>query len=128
MIAEIIINSNAKALNKTFSPEFLNRLDEIITFDQLSLEAIIHIVDLELSALLLRVESAGYALVISEDAKRFLAVKGYDVQYGARPLRRAIQNYLEDGISELIVSGNVKLGDTIQVSVEKDELNIQKKI
>ena len=117
-----------KALNKTFSPEFLNRLDEIITFDQLSLEAITHIVELELSALLVRIESVGYTLEISEDAKTFLAIKGYDVQYGARPLRRAIQNYLEDGISELIVSGNVKPGDTILVSVEKDMLNIQKKI
>lgn len=116
-----------KALNKAFSPEFLNRLDEIITFDQLSLESIIRIVDIELSGLLSRIEAAGYALEIDEEAKKFLATKGYDVQFGARPLRRSIQNYLEDGISELIISGSIKPGDTITVSVGKDALNIQKK-
>ena len=116
-----------KALNKTFSPEFLNRLDEIITFDQLSLDAITRIVDIELSGLLARIEAAGYALDIDEEAKKFLAAKGYDVQFGARPLRRAIQNYVEDGISELIVSGGVKAGDTISVSAGKDALDIRKK-
>lgn len=117
-----------KALNKTFSPEFLNRLDEIITFDQLSLEAITRIVDIELKGLYERLESIGYHLQVDDAAKKFLATKGYDVQFGARPLKRAIQNYLEDGLSELIVSGGVQPGDTVSVTYEdgKDELTMQK--
>lgn len=117
-----------KALNKTFSPEFLNRLDEIITFDQLSLEAITRIVDIELKGLYERLEGIGYHLQVDDAAKKFLATKGYDVQFGARPLKRAIQNYLEDGLSELIVSGDVQLGDTVSVTHEdgKDELTMQK--
>ena len=117
-----------KALNKTFSPEFLNRLDEIITFDQLSQESITRIVDIELGGLLARIGAAGYTLEMNEEAKKFLATKGYDVQFGARPLRRAIQNYLEDTLSELIVSGGVKPGDTISVSAGKDALDIHKKM
>lgn len=117
-----------KALNKTFSPEFLNRLDEIITFDQLSLEAITRIVDIELKGLYERLEGIGYHLQVDDAAKKFLATKGYDVQFGARPLKRAIQNYLEDGLSELIVSGGVQPGDTVSVTHEdgKDELTMQK--
>lgn len=117
-----------KALNKTFAPEFLNRLDEIITFDQLSLDAITKIVDIELKALYDRVEALGYKLVVDNDAKKFLAAKGYDVQFGARPLKRAIQNYVEDGLSELIVSSGLQPGDTVNISVdkEKDELSIRK--
>lgn len=117
-----------KALNKTFAPEFLNRLDEIITFDQLSLDAITKIVDLELKGLYERVEAIGYKLVVEDGAKKFLASKGYDVQFGARPLKRAIQNHLEDGLSELIVAAELQPGDTINVSVdkEKDELSIKK--
>lgn len=117
-----------KALNKTFSPEFLNRLDEIITFDQLSLEAITRIVDIELKGLYERLENIGYHLQVDDAVKKFLATKGYDVQFGARPLKRAIQNYLEDGLSELIVSGGVQPGDTVSVTYEdgKDELTMQK--
>lgn len=117
-----------KALNKTFAPEFLNRLDEIITFDQLSLDAITKIVDIELKGLYERIESIGYKLVVDDEAKKFLATKGYDVQFGARPLKRAIQNYLEDGLSELIVSAGVQTGDTVSVSVdqEKGELSVKK--
>ena len=117
-----------KALNKTFAPEFLNRLDEIITFDQLSLEAITKIVDIELKGLYERVEAIGYKLVVEDDAKTFLASKGYDVQFGARPLKRAIQNHLEDGLSGLIVAAELQPGDTVNVSVdkEKDELSIKK--
>ncbi len=113
-----------KALNKSFAPEFINRLDEIITFDQLSLDAIVKIVDIELRGLYNRLESIGYKLIISEDAKKFIASKGYDVQFGARPLKRAIQNYLEDGLSELIISSSLKNGDAIMVDLdkEKDEL------
>lgn len=117
-----------KALNKTFAPEFLNRLDEIITFDQLSLDAITKIVDIELKGLYERIESIGYKLVVDEDSKKFLASKGYDVQFGARPLKRAIQTYLEDGLSELIVSSELQVGDVITISVdkEKDELSLKK--
>ena len=116
-----------KALNKTFSPEFLNRLDEIITFDQLTLDSITRIVDIELKGLLARIQANGYTLEVDDEAKRFLATKGYDVQFGARPLRRAIQTYLEDGFSELIVSGQVEPGDTILVSAGQDKLDIRKK-
>ena len=117
-----------KALNKTFAPEFLNRLDEIITFDQLSLDAITKFLDIELKGLYGRVEAIGYKMVVDDEAKRFLATKGYDVQFGARPLKRAIQNYLEDGLSELIITAGLQTGDTNNVSIffEKDELNITK--
>ena len=110
-----------KALNKSFAPEFLNRIDEIITFDQLSLDAITRIVDIELKGLYNRMKAIGYTLIIEDDAKRFIAEKGYDVQYGARPLKRAIQTYLEDGLSELIISASLKEGDTIRVSLNKDK-------
>ena len=116
-----------KALNKSFSPEFLNRLDEIITFDQLSLDSIIRIVDIELKGLYNRLEAIGFHLEVDDAAKNFLAAKGYDVQYGARPLKRAIQNYLEDKLSELIVSGAVQPGDVLCVSAAKDALEIHKK-
>ena len=97
-----------KALNKSFAPEFINRIDEIITFDQLSLEAITKIIDIELKGLYERIESIGYKLIIDDEAKRFVAEKGYDVQFGARPLKRAIQTYLEDGLSELIITSSLK--------------------
>ncbi len=114
-----------KALSKQFSPEFLNRLDEIITFDQLDLDAIKQIIDVELSSLFKRISDLGYAIELSEEAKQFVAEKGYDVQFGARPLKRAIQTYIEDGISELIVNGDLKSGDTIYINkVEnKEELS-----
>lgn len=116
-----------KALNKSFAPEFLNRIDEIITFDQLSLEAITKIIDIELKGLYNRIETIGYALAIEDKAKQFIASKGYDVQFGARPLKRAIQTYLEDGLSELIISSSLKDGDTINVVLneEKDELEMK---
>lgn len=104
-----------KALNKSFAPEFINRVDEIITFDQLSLEAITKIVDIELVGLYNRVETLGYKLLITDAAKTFIASKGYDVQYGARPLKRAIQNYVEDGLSELIINSELKEEDTISI-------------
>ena len=113
-----------KALSKQFSPEFLNRLDEIITFDQLDLEAIKQIIDIELKGLYKRIEALGYTVDLSEEARQFVAEKGYDVQFGARPLKRAIQNYIEDGISELIVNGDIKPGTTIHITKEdpQDEL------
>ena len=110
-----------KALNKSFAPEFINRLDEIITFDQLDLEALTRIIDIELKGLYERIETIGYKLVIDDEAKRYVASKGYDIQFGARPLKRAIQNYLEDGISELILSSEIKGGDTINVSYNKEK-------
>ena len=110
-----------KALNKSFAPEFINRLDEIITFDQLDLNALTRIIDIELKGLYSRVEHIGYKLVIDEDAKKFVATKGYDVQFGARPLKRAIQNNLEDGISELILGSEMAAGDTIKVSYDKEK-------
>lgn len=117
-----------KALNKSFAPEFLNRIDEIITFDQLSLEAITKIVDLELSFLVSRVKSIGYNLEVSKEVKSFLATKGYDVQYGARPLKRAIQTYLEDNLSEMIISSTLKEGGTIEVLMTEDQKDVQVKL
>ena len=108
-----------KALNKSFAPEFLNRIDEIITFDQLSLEDIVRIIDIELKGLYGRMEALGYHLTIEDDAKKFVASKGYDVQFGARPLRRAIQTYVEDGLSELIVSSQLQPGDGVLVSLDE---------
>ena len=110
-----------KALNKSFAPEFINRLDEIITFDQLDLDALTRIIDIELKGLYSRVKNIGYKLVIDEDYKKFVATKGYDVQFGARPLKRAIQNNLEDGISELILGSEMAAGDTIKVSYDKEK-------
>lgn len=110
-----------KALNKSFAPEFINRLDEIITFDQLDLDTLTRIIDIELKGLYSRVKNIGYKLVIDEDAKKFVATKGYDVQFGARPLKRAIQNNLEDGISELILGSEMAAGDTIKVSYDKEK-------
>ena len=111
-----------KALSKQFSPEFLNRLDEIITFDQLDLDAIKRIIDVELKGLYSRIEQIGYHIDLSDEAKEFVASKGYDVQFGARPLKRAIQNYLEDGISDIIVNGDLKPGDTIHIELKNNEL------
>ena len=109
-----------KALNKSFAPEFINRLDEIIMFDQLDLNALQKIIDIELKGLYSRMENLGYKLEITDDAKRFVASKGYDVQFGARPLKRSIQNNLEDGIAELLLNQETQTGDTIRVSTEAD--------
>lgn len=108
-----------KSLSKQFAPEFLNRLDEIVTFDQLDLDAIKKIINIELKGLFRRVHELGYKMEITDEAKEFVAIKGYDVQFGARPLKRAIQNYIEDGLCELILSGNIKTADTIVISKEK---------
>ena len=114
-----------KALSKQFSPEFLNRLDEIITFDQLDLDAIKRIIDIELRGLYQRIGDLGYSLEMSDDAKEFVATKGYDVQFGARPLKRAIQNYVEDGVCERIVNGEIEPGSVIHItkSADKEELS-----
>ena len=116
-----------KHLSKQFAPEFLNRLDEIITFDQLDLPAITSIVDLELKSLVKRIENLGYHFQMTDKAKEFVASKGYDVQFGARPLKRAIQNYVEDGLCELLMEGNLKPGATISIgkNPKKDELTFK---
>ena len=113
-----------KSLAKQFSPEFLNRLDEIITFDQLDLDAIKRIIDIELAGLHKRVAELGLTISLTDKAKEFVATKGYDIQFGARPLKRAIQTYIEDGIAEMILSEETSEGDTIVVDKadDKDEL------
>lgn len=108
-----------KALNKSFAPEFINRLDEIITFDQLDINALTRIIDIELKGLYERIGNLGYKLVIDDDAKRFVAEKGYDVQFGARPLKRSIQNNLEDGMAEVILNEELHEGDTIHVRLNE---------
>ena len=119
-----------KHLSKQFAPEFLNRLDEIITFDQLDLPAITSIVDLELKSLVKRIENLGYHFQMTNKAKEFVASKGYDVQFGARPLKRAIQNYVEDGLCELLMEGNLKPGSVISIgkNPKKDELTFKNMI
>ena len=104
-----------KSLSKQFSPEFLNRLDEIITFNQLDIDAIKRIIDIELRGLFGRVHDMGYEIQITDKAKELVATKGYDVQFGARPLKRAIQTYIEDGVCELLLGGKLKKGDTISI-------------
>ena len=113
-----------KALNRAFSPEFLNRVDDIIMFDQLSKDAIYKIIDLELKGFYQRVEALGYKLIITDAAKDFIASKGYDIQFGARPLKRAIQKYLEDEMAEMIIRATVNEGDTIIVDFDKDNQKI----
>ena len=115
-----------KSLSKQFAPEFLNRLDEIITFDQLDIEAIKRIIDIELQSLYKRIEQMGYQLNITDSAKEMVATKGYDVQFGARPLKRAIQNYIEDLVCERILEGTLHEGDTIHIDKKEnaEELTI----
>lgn len=117
-----------KALNKSFAPEFINRLDEIITFDQLDINALEKIIDIELKGLYERMESLGYKLVIDDAVKRFVASKGYDVQFGARPLKRSIQNNLEDGLAELILNEDPQAGDTIHVGLNAEGNEIKMEI
>ncbi|UEA62514.1 ATP-dependent Clp protease ATP-binding subunit [Hoylesella buccalis] len=113
-----------KSLSKQFAPEFLNRLDEIIIFDQLDLNAIKKIINIELTGLFKRIEGMGYHIHVSDKAKEFVATKGYDVQFGARPLKRAIQTYIEDGVAARILSGELQPGDTINIEKKpgKEEL------
>lgn len=113
-----------KALNRTFSPEFLNRVDDVVMFDQLSKEDLFKIIDVELRGLHKRVEELGYKLEINEEAKNFVAEKGYDVQFGARPLKRSIQKYIEDELSEMIIRNELKEGDVIYLKIDKDNQKI----
>ena len=116
-----------KALNKRFAPEFINRIDEIINFDQLGKEAITSIVDLELAHIIKRVTELGYSIEMTAEAKSFLADKGYDIQYGARPLKRALQSYVEDEISELLLDGALQAGDTIVATAGEQKLKFEVK-
>jgi ATP-dependent Clp protease ATP-binding subunit ClpC len=113
-----------KALNRAFAPEFLNRIDDVILFDQLEESSIFKIIDIELKSLYDRVENLGYQLKLTDEAKKFIASKGYDVQFGARPLKRAIQKYLEDEMAEIIIQATVSEGDVIIVDFNKEEHKI----
>lgn len=104
-----------KALARQFAPEFLNRLDEIITFRQLTMPSIKKIVDIELREVRKRVSALGYRLSITETAKEYVGTKGYDIQFGARPIRRAVQQYIEDGICNLLLTESIEPGDTIKI-------------
>lgn len=116
-----------KALNKSFAPEFINRLDEIVTFDQLDIASLEKIIDIELAGLYKRIEGCGYHLLLDQEAKRFVAEKGYDVQFGARPLKRSIQSHLEDGLAELIINEEPQAGDTLHVymNVQGDGVEVK---
>ena len=109
-----------KALNKAFSPEFLNRVDDIVMFDALDKEAIFKIIDIELAGFYKRVDGLGYKLTITDAAKNFIAERGYDSQFGARPLKRAIQKYLEDELAEMIINASIKPGNLIYVDYDKE--------
>ncbi len=113
-----------KALNKAFAPEFLNRIDDIVMFESLDKEAIFKIIDIELSGFRRRIKSLGYELELCDEAKTFIAEKGYDAQYGARPLKRAIQKYLEDELAEMIINSKLLPGDTIKVDFDKENNRI----
>lgn len=113
-----------KALQKAFAPEFLNRIDDIIMFDPLDKEAIFKIIDIELAGFYKRIKDLGYQIDITEAAKTFISERGYDAQYGARPLKRAIQKYLEDNLAELIINEDIATGSTIKVDVNAENDNV----
>jgi ATP-dependent Clp protease ATP-binding subunit ClpC len=113
-----------KALKKAFAPEFLNRIDDIILFNALSKKDIFKIIDIELKGLYSRLFQLGYKIHISPAAKDFIAEKGFDVQFGARPLKRAIQKYLEDPMAEVIIRSDLKAGDTLSVNLNKEKNDV----
>ncbi len=117
-----------KALKRAFAPEFLNRIDDVVMFNSLSKEDIFKIIDIELKGLYSRVEGLNYKLKISKAAKDFIAEKGYDIQYGARPLKRAIQKYLEDEMAEVIIKASISEGDTVSVGFDKKKEKIKIRI
>lgn len=116
-----------KALKKAFAPEFLNRIDDIIMFNTLTRDDIHKIIDIELKGLYDRINNLGYNIQLTPEAKDFITDKGYDIQYGARPLKRAIQKYLEDEMAEVIIKSEIQVGDTISVGIDKskDEIKIE---
>jgi ATP-dependent Clp protease ATP-binding subunit ClpC len=107
-------------LKRTFSPEFLNRIDDVIIFNSLTREHIFQIIDILMKGVMKRLSNLGFGLELTEDAKAFLAEKGYDQQFGARPLHRAIQKYLEDPLAEEILNLHVKAGDMLIADVDKE--------
>src|SRR5690349_18572621 len=109
-----------KALKRTFSPEFLNRIDDVIIFNSLSKENIFEIIDILMKGVMKRLNNLGFSLELTEDAKSFIADKGYDQQFGARPLHRAIQKYLEDPLAEEILNMNIKAGDVLEADLDKE--------
>ncbi|MCA9761487.1 MAG: ATP-dependent Clp protease ATP-binding subunit, partial [Streptococcus sp.] len=118
-------DANAKsvienALKKSFAPEFLNRIDDVVMFNALEKEDIDKIIDIELDKLIIRIKDLGYTLNLTEKAKDFIAEKGFDKQYGARPLKRAIQKYVEDALAEEIITSHIKEGDTITLDLKDD--------
>ena len=117
-----------KALNKAFAPEFINRVDDIVMFDQLSKESIYKIIDLELEGLYKRIGDLGFNIKLTDTAKEFVANKGYDIQFGARPLKRAIQKYIEDELAEKIISVGMKDGDTVLVDFDDENQKITMKL
>ena len=117
-----------KALKRAFSPEFLNRIDDIIIFNNLTKEDIHKIIDIEMNSLLERIKKLGYSVKISQQAKDFICEKGFDAKFGARPLKRAIQKYFEAPLSEEIISSQIKKGDNIKVSLNKDKTMLSMKI
>jgi ATP-dependent Clp protease ATP-binding subunit ClpC len=117
-----------KALNRTFAPEFLNRVDDVVMFDQLSKDSIKAIIDLELKGIFGRVTALGYKLELTPETKDFIADKGYDVQFGARPLKRAIQKYLEDELADVVLAGELEVGDTILMELNDETKEIKAKI
>ena len=110
-----------KALNKAFSPEFLNRLDDIVMFDSLDKEAIHQIIDIELRGFYRRIADLGYGIEMTQAAKDFIAEKGYDPQYGARPLKRAVQKYIEDALADMIMDEKLSIGDTINLDYDSEK-------
>ena len=126
-------DANAKsvienALKKSFAPEFLNRIDDVIIFNALDREDIHKIIDIELEKLLLRISDLGYVLKLSDEAKDFIADKGFDAKYGARPLKRAIQKYIEDALASEIVNANLNENDVINMNLDKDKNELTIKI
>jgi ATP-dependent Clp protease ATP-binding subunit ClpC len=113
------------ALKKAFAPEFLNRIDDVVMFNSLSREDIHKIIDIELNSLYGRINGLGYTIRVSDEAKDFISDKGYDVQFGARPLKRAIQKYLEDPLAEEIIRSNLSEGDIIDVDFDKEKEEIR---
>ena len=116
------------SLRKKFAPEFLNRIDEIVIFNHLTIKNIHSIIDIELNKLLDRVNELGYLVKISKKAKDFLCEKGYDIKYGARPLKRTIQKYIEDLIASEILNSKINPGDIISLDYIKGDENLKIKI